>query len=111
MDKDVGIGRVKGKKWGSSKTMTTQRLFPGKSNRKNCFVRCYCPLSIDLIGYLGVVPNSNLSGLKFFVCCICIRMWHSHLNDMEMSETKRFIPKGFELGTTLSYENLVYQQS
>ena len=30
-------------------------------------------------------------------------MWHSHLNDMEIPETKRFIPKGFELGTTLSY--------
>ena len=29
-------------------------------------------------------------------------MWHSHLNDMEIPETKRFIPKGFELGTTLS---------
>ena len=28
--------------------------------------------------------------------------WHSHLNDMEIPETKRFIPKGFELGTTLS---------
>ena len=24
-------------------------------------------------------------------------MWHSHLNDMEIPETKRFIPKGFEL--------------
>ena len=23
-------------------------------------------------------------------------MWHSHLNDMEIPETKRFIPKGFE---------------
>ena len=29
-------------------------------------------------------------------------MWHSHLNDMKIPETKRFIPKGFELGTTLS---------
>ena len=28
-------------------------------------------------------------------------MWHSYLNDMEIPETKRFIPKGFELGTTL----------
>jgi len=27
-------------------------------------------------------------------------MWH--LNDMEIPETKRFIPKGFELGKTLS---------
>ena len=38
----------------------------------------------------------------FFVSCICIIMWDSHLNDMEITETKRFIPKGFELGTTLS---------
>ena len=29
-------------------------------------------------------------------------MGHSQLNDMEMYETKRFIPKGLELGTTLS---------
>ena len=29
-------------------------------------------------------------------------MWHSHLNDMEIPETKRFNPKGFELGTTSS---------
>ena len=29
-------------------------------------------------------------------------MWHSHLNDMEIPETKRFIPKGFELRATLS---------
>ena len=48
------------------------------------------------------VPNSNLPGIRFFVYCICIIMWHSHLNDMEIPETKRFIPKGFELGTTLS---------
>ena len=26
-------------------------------------------------------------------------MWHSHLNDMEIPETKHCIPKGFELGT------------
>ena len=38
--------------------------------------------------------------LRFFVYCICIIMWHSHLNDMEIPETKRFILKGFELGTT-----------
>ena len=37
--------------------------------------------------------------------CIRIIMWHSHLNDMEIPETKRFIPKGFELGTTLSQPN------
>ena len=58
--------------------------------------------SIDLFGLLNVVPNSNLLGIKFFVSCICIIMWHSHLNDMKIPETKRFIPKGFELGTTLS---------
>ena len=29
-----------------------------------------------------------------------------HLNDMKIPETKRFIPKGFELGTTLSYPNI-----
>ena len=46
---------------------------------------------------------SNLHGLKFFVRYICIKMWHLHLNDMEILETKRFIPKEFELGTTLSY--------
>ena len=37
--------------------------------------------------------------------CICIIMWHSHLNDMEIPETRRFILKGFELGTTLSKPN------
>jgi len=25
-------------------------------------------------------------------------MWHSHLNDLEIPETKRFIPKGFFVG-------------
>ena len=29
-------------------------------------------------------------------------MWHSHSNDVEIPETKRVIPKGLELGTTLS---------
>ena len=57
--------------------------------------------TIDLIGLLSVVTNSYLPGLRFFVCCICIRMWHSHLSDMEIPETERFIPKGFELGTAL----------
>ena len=50
--------------------------------------------------FSGVV-NSNLPGLRFFLYCICVIMWHSHLNDMEIAETKRFIPKGLELGTTL----------
>ena len=44
---------------------------------------------------------SNLRRFRLFVYCICIIMWHSHLNDMEIPETKCFIPKGFELGTTL----------
>ena len=57
---------------------------------------------IELFGQLSVVPNSNLPRLRFFVYCICIITWHSHLNDMEIPETKRFFPKGFELGTTLS---------
>ena len=51
------------------------------------------------------IPNLNLPGLRFFVYCICIIMWHSHLNDMEIPETKRSIPKGFEWGTTLSKPN------
>ena len=33
-------------------------------------------------------------------------MWHSHLNDLEIPvKTKHFIPKGFELGSTLSWPN------
>ena len=40
-------------------------------------------------------------GIKILCVLICIIMRHSHLNDMEIPETKRFIPKGFELGTTL----------
>jgi len=35
-------------------------------------------------------------------CCMCMIMWHSYLNDMEILETKPFISKGFELDTTLS---------
>ena len=40
---------------------------------------------------------------------LCVLHLHdnvaSHLNDMEILGTKRFILKGFELGTTLSYPN------
>ena len=57
---------------------------------------------IDLFGKLNVLPNSNLPGLRFFVYCICIIMWHSRLNDMEIPDSKRSILRGFELGTTLS---------
>ena len=56
---------------------------------------------IDLFGLLNVVPNSSLLGIRFFMYCHCIIMWHSHLNDMEIPQTKSFIRKGFELGTTL----------
>ena len=41
-------------------------------------------------------------GDKILCVLYLIIMWHSHSNDMEIPETKRFIPKGFELGTTLS---------
>ena len=39
------------------------------------------------------------------MCCIFMIMQHSHLNKKEILGTKRFIPKGFELGTTLSLPN------
>ena len=51
---------------------------------------------------LNVVPDSDLLGLRFFVCFISMIIQHSHLNDMEILGANRFIPKGFELGTTLS---------
>ena len=35
-------------------------------------------------------------------------MWHSRLNDMEIPETKRFIPKGFEIGYNIELADLVY---
>ena len=41
-------------------------------------------------------------GLGFFVYGFGILTQHSHLNDTEIPGTKRFILKGFELGTTLS---------
>ena len=78
---------------------TTSKL---KSHANDFAPRERSNIKIDLFGKRNVVPNSDLSGLRFFVHCICIIRWHSHLNDMEIPETKRFIPKGFELGTTLS---------
>ena len=36
----------------------------------------------------------------FFVHFICIIMLYLHLNDIEISETKCFIPRRFELDTT-----------
>ena len=59
-----------------------------------------------------MLKNKNLSNRpnQLTQCCtqfkspgvknLCVL--HSHLNDMEIPETKRFIPKGFELGITLS---------
>ena len=38
-------------------------------------------------------------------------MYHSHLNDMEIPGTKRFIPKGFEMGATLSYPIRAIEQT
>ena len=54
----------------------------------------YAKYHYKLCYYLYIY--SNLPGLKFFVYCICIIMWHSHLNEMEILKTKRFIPKGLE---------------
>ena len=70
----------------------------------------YNSLEISLVVFMpNITTNyaityrySNLPGLKFFVYCIWIIICHSHLNDMEILKTKRFIPKEFELGTTLS---------
>jgi len=46
----------------------------------------------------------QIPGIKILcVNCICIIMWHSHLHDMEISERKRFIPRGFEMSTTWRY--------
>ena len=46
---------------------------------------------------------SEFSGLfPVGICCMCMITWHSYLNDMEILETKPFIPKGFELDSTLS---------
>ena len=40
--------------------------------------------TIDLFGRLNVVPNSDLSGLKFFVCFICMIINLSHVINMEI---------------------------
>ena len=47
-------------------------------------------------------PLFKSPGVRFFVYCICIIMWHSHLNDVHIPETKTFYSQRFELGTTLS---------
>ena len=36
----------------------------------------------------GILPNSNLPGLRFFVYCICFIMWHSYLNCMQTPSKK-----------------------
>ena len=76
---------------------STERLKISKFTRIMCLLETNSASSEEPT---NVVPNSDLPGLRFFVYCVCIIMWHSHLNDMEILETKRFIPKAFELGTT-----------
>ena len=41
------------------------------------------------------------------MCCICMIMQHSHLNDMKILGTKRFIPKEFEM---VKSSSLLYQR-
>ena len=55
---------------------------------------------IDPLSLLNVVSSSSLTVLRFFLYCISIIMWHLYLNDMEIPESKRVIPKVFELDTT-----------
>ena len=47
------------------------------------------------MGALAFKPLNPKVKIWILICCL-------YLNDMEIPETKRFIPKGFELGTTLS---------
>ena len=44
----------------------------------------------------------HISRGKDSLCVVFALQCGLHLNDMEIPETKRFIPKGSELGTTLS---------
>ena len=103
-----------------------------KSNLKSlpapCFINPLLGVNISeyLIHYISGKPSDNVhptilmyrpirltqcctqfksTGVRFFVYCICVIMLHSQLNDIEISETKRFIPKAFELGTTLTQPN------
>ena len=46
--------------------------------------------------------QTNRNFRKFFVNGNRLCVIHSHLNDMEIPGTKRFIPKGFELDARLS---------
>ena len=48
---------------------------------------------IDLFGYLNVVPNSNLPRVRFFVYCICIILWHSHLMIWKFLKQNVLFPK------------------
>mgnify|MGYP000114427441 CR=1 FL=1 len=57
---------------------------------------------IDRIGLLNAVPNSNLSTLRDLGVLYLQDNVALHINDMETLGKQRFIPKGFELGTTLS---------
>ena len=54
-------------------------------HHKLCTAKVLTNFRIDLFGKLNVIPNSNLPRLRFFLYCICIIVWHSHLNAMQMS--------------------------
>ena len=61
--------------------------------RNSClWLVCPCPAILT-----QCCTQFKSPGSRFFEYCICIIMLHSHLNDMEIPETKRFIPKGSEL--------------
>ena len=64
-----------------------------------CNTRGQNTVGVILIGgrAMLVLVCSCPAILRVFVYCICIIMMHSHLNDIEIPETKRFIPKGFEI--------------
>ena len=57
--------------------------------------------------WFNVVPNSNLSGLRFFMCCICMRMnvaftfkWYGNI-----WKKKSCYPQGIWIGSPLSEPN------
>ena len=58
--------------------------------------------TIDLIGKLNVVPNSNPLGIKRFVSDISISFKGECHILMQKKHTKNFNPARFELGTTPS---------
>ena len=60
-------------------------------------------ISIDLFGYLNVVPNSNPLEIKCFVSGISIISFKCECHIiMQIQFTKNLNPGRFELGATLS---------